>query len=92
MADINITRSHSLGLDKGRDAVERVAEQLENNLGVRYEWENDTLHFDGQGADGHIEVGDENVRIVINLSTFLQPLRGRVKTEAEDYLDRHFGS
>jgi putative polyhydroxyalkanoate system protein len=92
MADITLTRSHSLGLADGRDAVERVAQQLEDDLGVRYEWEDDTLHFDGQGADGHIEVQEENVRIAINLSTFLQPLRGQVETEAEKYLDRHFSA
>lgn len=92
MADITLTRSHSLGLADGRDAVERVAQQLEDDLGVRYEWQDDTLHFDGQGADGHIEVQEENVRIAINLSTFLQPLRGQVETEAEKYLDRHFSA
>ncbi|MFO8099336.1 MAG: polyhydroxyalkanoic acid system family protein [Salinibacter sp.] len=92
MADIDLTRSHSLGLADGRDAVERVAEQLENDLGVQYEWANNTLHFDGQGADGSIEVGHETVHILINLSAFLRPLRSRVKAEAEGYLDRHFAS
>jgi putative polyhydroxyalkanoate system protein len=90
MADIDLTHSHSLGLSDGRDAVERVAQQLDEDLGVTYEWEDDTLYFDGQGADGHIEVQSETVRIAINLSPFLQPLRGRVKTEAETYLDRYF--
>jgi len=92
MADIDLTRSHSLGLADGRNAVERVAQQLEDDLGVRYEWEDDTLYFDGQGADGHIDVQKETVQIAINLSTFLQPLRGRVKTEAEKYLDRYFSA
>ena len=43
MADIELTRSHSLGLTDGRDAVERVAQQLENDIGVDYEWDGDTL-------------------------------------------------
>lgn len=90
MADIDLTHTHSLGLSDGRDAVERVAQQLDEDLGVAYEWNDDVLHFDGQGADGHIEVQDGTVRIAINLSPFLQPLRGRVKTEAEKYLDQHF--
>lgn len=90
MADIDLTHAHSLGLADGRDAVERVAQQLDEDLGVEYEWNDDTLHFDGQGADGHIEVAADTVQIAINLSPFLQPLRGRVKTEAERYLERHF--
>lgn len=89
MADINITRSHSLGLDDGRSAIGRVAQKLEDKLGVNAQWAGDTLQFDGQGADGHIEVEAEAVHVAINLSAFLQPMRGRVKAEAEDYLDRY---
>lgn len=89
MADINITHSHSLGLDDGRTAVGQVAEKLEEKLGVDAQWNDDTLQFDGQGADGHIEVEAQAVHVAINLSAFLQPMRGRVKAEAEDYLDRH---
>ncbi len=92
MADINITRSHSLGLDAGRTAVGQVAQQLESELGVDAEWTGNTLQFDGQGADGHIEVQAEAVHLAINLSAFLQPMQGRVKSEAEDYLDRHLQS
>jgi putative polyhydroxyalkanoate system protein len=89
MADINITRAHSLGLDDGRTAVGRVAQKLEEKLGVEAQWNDNTLQFDGQGADGHIEVEADAVHIAINLSAFLHPMRGRVKAEAEDYLDRH---
>ena len=88
MADIDITRSHSLGLDGGRAAVERVAEKLETELGVDAEWTGDTLQFSGQGADGHIEVEADAVHVVITLSVFLQPMRSRVEAEAEEYLDR----
>lgn len=89
MADINITRSHSLGIAEGRAAVERVAGQLEDELGVTYQWTDNTLHFDGEGADGFIEVHEERVEVEIDLPLFLQPLRSRVKSEAEGYLDRH---
>jgi len=92
MADINITHSHSLGLDDGRAAVGRVADKLEQKLGVDAEWAGDMLQFDGQGADGYIEVETDAVHVAINLSAFLQPMRGRVKSEAEDYLDRHLQS
>jgi len=89
MADIDITHSHSLGLEDGRAAVGRVAQKLEQELGVDAQWTGNTLQFDGQGADGHIKVEAEAVHVAINLSAFLQPMRGRVKTEAEAYLDRH---
>ena len=92
MADINITRGHSLGLDDGRTAVGQVAQKLESKLGVNSEWAGNILRFDGQGADGHIEVEAEAVHVAINLSPFLLPMRGRVESEAESYLDRHLQS
>lgn len=93
MADIELTRSHSMGLNGGHDAVEDVAQQLEVDLGVQYEWEDDhTLHFEGQGAEGQIEVQADTIRILINLSAFLQPMKGALKDEAETYLDEHLDS
>lgn len=89
MADIDLTRSHSLGIDGGREAVERVAHELEQNLGVRYEWDDDTLQFDGQGADGRIEVDDDTIRVVINLSVYLQPIKNQVEAEAKQFLSEH---
>ena len=92
MADIELTRSHSLGLDEGRNAVERVAQQLESDIGVDYQWDDNTLRFDGQAADGEIEVATDQIEILINLSAFLRPMQSKVKEEAENYLDRYLQS
>ena len=92
MADINIRRDHTLGVDEGRNAIEQVAQKLESELGVDYHWDDNILRFDGSGADGHIEVESDVVHVAINLSMFLSPMQGRVKEEAEDYLDRYLAS
>lgn len=92
MADIELTRSHSLGLDDGRTAVERVARQLESDLGIEYQWDQNTLRFEGQGADGQITVEADAVQLAVTLSAFLRPMKGQIKTEAERYLDEHLSS
>lgn len=89
MADIEIMRSHTLGLDEGRAAVDRVARELKEELGIDYRWLGYTLQFDGQGTDGHIEVEEGVVRVSIDLPLFLQPMRSRIRAEAEKYLNRH---
>jgi putative polyhydroxyalkanoate system protein len=89
MADIELTRAHSLGLNDGRDAVERVAQQLESDIGVDYEWKENTLLFDGQAADGEIDVEADRIEIQINLSAFLRPMKGQLEQEAERYLDEY---
>lgn len=92
MADIELTRAHSMGLDDGRDAVERVAQQLESDIGVDYQWSGNTLRFDGQAADGEIAVEADRIEILINLSAFLRPMQSTLKQEAESYLDEYLQS
>jgi len=92
MADIELTRAHSMGLDDGRDAVERVAQQLESDIGVDYTWDGNTLRFDGQTADGQIEVAEDTIEILINLSAFLRPMQSTLEQEAERYLDEYLQS
>lgn len=89
MADIDFERSHSLDTEEARQAVEQVAQQLEDDLGGDYHWTDDRLHFEGQGATGHIDVEAEAIHVAINLSAFLRPMKDRVQTEAEEYLDQH---
>lgn len=87
MADIELTRSHARGLDGGRDVVETVAQQLQTDLGIEYQWDGDTLLVEGQGAEGKIEVDSDRIQLFINLNAFLKPVQETVKTEAENYLD-----
>ena len=90
MADIDLIRSHSTGLDGGRETVEAVAQKLENKLGVQYEWDDDnTLAFEGQGAEGQIDVQPDTIRIRIHLSAFLRPMTDQLEKKAETYLDEY---
>ncbi len=90
MADIELTRSHSMGLDDGRGTVESVAQKLEEKLGVEYAWDDDnTLAFEGQGAEGQIDVEADAIQIRIHLSAFLRPMKGQLEKKAKTYLDEH---
>jgi putative polyhydroxyalkanoate system protein len=91
MADIEVSRSHSLGADAGRAAVENVAQDLQSDLSLDYEWRGDTLHFEGSGAEGRIVVTETEVHARIDLSFFLRPMRSRIRSEATRYLDDHLG-
>lgn len=89
MADIEITRSHVLGASGARTAVEKVAEKLHQKLNVETSWNDDVLHFEGNGANGQIEVHDEQVHLALNLGFVLKSMKGWIRTEAEKYLDEY---
>jgi putative polyhydroxyalkanoate system protein len=91
MADIELQRDHSLGINDGRAAVQHVADDLQEVLNASYNWDGNTLHFKGSGASGNIEVAESQIRVNIDLNFLLRPMRSQVEAEAERYLDRHLG-
>ncbi|WP_339487020.1 polyhydroxyalkanoic acid system family protein [Pseudomonas sp. EL_65y_Pfl2_R95] len=89
MAKIDIQRPHSLGRDGAREKAEYLAERLSNEYGVRYQWKGDVLEFKRSGADGRIEVGEDQVRVQLSLGLMLSALSGTIKREIEQVLDKH---
>ena len=89
MADIEITRSHSLGTSGARTAVEKVADKLHEKLNVETNWAGDVLHFEGNGADGRIEVRESEVHLALELNLLLKSMKGWIEQEAQNYLDKY---
>ncbi len=89
MATIDIQRTHSLGKDKARAAAELVAERLKEKIDATYRWDGDDLRFERSGAKGRIHVTDSTVRLEIDLSLVLRPLKGKIEEKAHKYLDEY---
>ena len=87
MATIDVRRKHAIGKDGARAAAETLAERLQEKLSIRYRWEGDDLRFDRTGAKGRIAVTDDEVRVEIDLSMMLRPLKGKVLQKVHQYLD-----
>lgn len=87
MARITVERSHSLGRTEARSKAEQLAERLAREYAVSYRWNGDTLEFKRSGADGRIEVGDDRVRVELNLGLLLSAMSGSIKREIEKTLD-----
>lgn len=87
MARITVERSHQLGLDAARGKAEALAERLAREYDVKYRWSGDTLEFKRSGADGSIRVGEDRVRVELNLGLLLSAMGGSIKREIERTLD-----
>ncbi|HZX51543.1 MAG TPA: polyhydroxyalkanoic acid system family protein [Pseudomonas sp.] len=88
MARIDVQRPHSLGREVAREKAEQLAERLAREYAVRYSWNGDTLEFKRSGADGRIEVGEDRVRVQLNLGLLLSAMSSSIKREIEDVLDK----
>ena len=54
MAEIDITRAHTLGLAEARTAAERMEGHLGRKFGLKGFWDGDTLHFERPGVRGSL--------------------------------------
>lgn len=89
MATIDIKRTHALGKEKARAAAQQVAERLKDKIDATYHWDGDDLRFERTGAKGRIAVSATEVRIEIDLSFLLRPLKGKLEDKAKQYLDEY---
>lgn len=89
MATIDIKRPHSLGREVARQSAEAIAKKLREELKADYRWEGDDLKFDCPGAQGRIFVGETEVRVEVDLSFLLRPMRGRIEQTVQGYLDEN---
>ncbi|MGH8354241.1 MAG: polyhydroxyalkanoic acid system family protein [Pseudomonas sp.] len=87
MARISVERPHSLGRTAARAKAEQLAERLAREYSLSYRWSGDTLEFKRSGADGWIEVGEERVRVELNLGLLLSAMSGSIRREIEKALD-----
>jgi putative polyhydroxyalkanoate system protein len=91
MANIRMRRFHGLDREAARKAAGAVAERLQNELGLRYQWHGDRLEFSRAGAHGHVAVDDSEVSVEVTLGWILAPMRASIEKQIGDYLDCHFG-
>jgi len=89
MADIEVERRHTLGLDQARAAVEHVAEGIRQKVGGEYHWDGDVLHFNRTGMHGAIVVASNLVQVAIRTGPTLRPFRSQMVAAIEQHLDRY---
>ena len=88
MARIIVERTHTLGREAAREKAEQLAAKLATDYGVRCEWQGDVLAVRRSGADGRIEVEEDRVRVLLNLSLLMSAMGSSVQAQIERALDK----
>jgi putative polyhydroxyalkanoate system protein len=87
MAKIHITRKHSMGKEGAKREVDQMAGELKSRLQAETRWEGDDLLFERSGADGRIQVTDNEVTVDIELGFALSMMKGMIENQVAGYLD-----
>ena len=86
---ISIRRTHNLEPDQAQHLVESLATELKDSLSLSYRWEGRNLTFKRRGANGNIQIGDQDINVEVNLSFVLMPLKGKIQREITTYFDKY---
>jgi len=88
VAHVHIKRSHHLEHDHVKREVEQLAGKLATELSATCSWKGDRLEFKRSGANGFIDIGEQDLEIDIKLGMLLTPLKSTIETKINDYLDK----
>ena len=91
MPTISIQRRHTLSHSKAKAAAEKIARDLNQRFDLAYEWDRDDVSFERPGLSGNMHVGKNIVRLDVQLSFLLTPLKGPIEREIHKELDALFG-
>ena len=91
MADIHITRQHTLGLAQARKLAFKWAETAEEKLGMECTYEegktSDLVTFTRSGANGELKVTKDLFELDARLGFLLGAFKERIETEIVKNLD-----
>ncbi|HEX4944569.1 MAG TPA: polyhydroxyalkanoic acid system family protein [Usitatibacteraceae bacterium] len=92
MAEIDIRRTHNLGMKAAREAADRMAEDLGKKFGLSGGWTGNTHHFDRPGVTGSLHLTDKDLHLTVKLGLLLRMMRGPLEAAIIRELDSLFAS
>jgi putative polyhydroxyalkanoate system protein len=95
MPELNIERSHTLGLAGARAVAERWREQAEQEWGMTCEFEpgvsEDCMRFARSGVSGKLVVNDTRFDLQLKLGFLLGAYSGKIEEKIKANLDELLG-
>jgi putative polyhydroxyalkanoate system protein len=90
LADIDIKRSHHLGMQAARAAADQMADDLGKKFGLSGGWTGNTHHFDRPGVSGSLHLTEKELHLTVKLGFLLKAMRGPLEAAIVRELDTLF--
>lgn len=90
MPGIHIRRRHRLSHDEAIEAVNRIANELASEYGVRIRWQGNTLSFDRAALSGRIAVHEDDIVIDASVGLSLMFFRQDIEREIDRLIETEF--
>jgi putative polyhydroxyalkanoate system protein len=90
MADIDIRRNHSLGLEGARAAADRLAAELGKRFGLTGAWDGNVLRFERSGVNGTLGITASEVHLQVALGFLLKAMKGSIESAVHREIETQF--
>lgn len=92
MSHLVMHRKHSMSTDELKEGLQKIADHLSENFGMKYEWKGDDIHFNksgAQGGKGVLKVSDASLDLDLKLGLLARPFKSKIESELNRFLDEH---
>lgn len=89
---MRIRRSHRLGIAEARNRAEKIAGYLEHQYALRWSWQGDHLHVQGNGVTGQLMVEEEAIELNVRLGFALKLMEGPIRSAIEQAIDKELST
>jgi putative polyhydroxyalkanoate system protein len=84
MAKLHIEQSHALPLDDVKTRLQSLADRLSEKYGIEARWVGDReASLKRTGVSGKIQLAEDKVSVLLDLSFALLPMKGKIKERIE---------
>lgn len=91
MSKISIQRAHHLPHDQAINAANKMVEGLTRKYGIQSQWRGDTLHIDGSGVTGTLEVTPQQLSLNLSLGMMAAMFKSTIVDSIEEKLGELLG-
>jgi putative polyhydroxyalkanoate system protein len=92
MPKLEITQSHSGTAAEAKTKLDTLAKELSDKYGLSSKWLSDTeAKVERTGATGAIKIEPKQVKVNLDLSFALTPIKGKVEEKIKEELKKLFG-
>ena len=92
MADISITKAHSLGIDTAKERLNDFSATLEKEYGIKSSWDGNICNLKGTGLKkGSVTVTDAEVIIEITLGFLGKPFKNTIIDKVNSQFEKVLG-
>lgn len=90
MSDIHIERTFTMPVDELKQGIEKLAQQLQSEHGLKYQWDNDSqVSFQHKAAKGQVQISGDTVQLTFKLGLLYKPMAGVIRSQINALADEH---